>query len=83
MNKEKVYVVGYEYDDFCEGGFDILYIVNNVEQAQIKIKEIIKESNEETEWTEKERQEYIANLSIREFTLNDKCTQYKEIKIKN
>lgn len=87
MNKEKVYVIGNEYDDFCSGGFNISYIVKSLEEAQIKIKEIIKETEEEydedIEWTEEERQEYIKSLRIREFILNDKYTQYKEIKIKN
>lgn len=71
MNKEKVYVIGYEYDDFCDGGFDILCIVNDLKQVQIKIKEIIKE-----------HQDYINHLEVREFILNDKDTQYKEIEIK-
>lgn len=85
MNKEKVYVIGNEYDDFSSGGFNILYIVKSLEEAQTKIKEIIKETkenNEEIEWTEEERQDYIKSLKIREFVLNDKYTGYKEIKIK-
>lgn len=84
MEMKKVYVIGVEYDDFSAGGFDISFIMDSLEKAQERIKEMIKETkeyDEEIEWTEEERQEYIKNLTIREFILNNEFSYYEKIEL--
>ena len=82
MELKKVYVIGVEYDDFSSGGFDIMFIMDSLEKTQERIDKIRKEieQDDEIEWTEEEKEQYIEGLTIREFILNNEFSNYKEIK---
>ena len=40
----KIYLIGYLYDDFSTGGFEVLKIASTIEKAQVLLENLIEEN---------------------------------------